>query len=63
MDCLGEVDWRRGTDGFAADRELAHLALDPAGIAAVSAGDDALLQDFGDYRVMECGALLRGEKR
>ena len=42
-------------------REVAHLALDPARIAAAAAGDDALLQDFFQYAVMKLFPQSRGE--
>ncbi|MGH7052864.1 MAG: hypothetical protein ACREFK_13105 [Stellaceae bacterium] len=32
LDCLGDVDRGQRAVGFAADREIAHLALDPAGM-------------------------------
>ena len=40
--------------------EVAHLALDPAWIAAAATGDDALLQNFFQYAVMKLFAQPRG---
>jgi hypothetical protein len=34
---------------FASEREVAHLAFDPAWSAAVPAGYDALLKDLGEH--------------
>jgi hypothetical protein len=44
-----------------AEREVAHLALEAAGIAAIAAGDNAFLKDLVENRVMKCSPLLRGE--
>jgi hypothetical protein len=44
-----------------AEREVAHLALDAAGIAAIAAGDNALLKDLVENRVMKSSPLPRGE--
>src|ERR1700748_2946593 len=49
--------------GFAADREVTHLALDPAGVATVPAGDDTLVEEFGEHRLMKCLSPPRGEGR
>jgi hypothetical protein len=42
-------------------REVAHLALDPARITAAAAGDDAILEKLVEHAVMKCFAQLRGE--
>jgi hypothetical protein len=42
-------------------REAAHLTLDPTWIAAATAWDDPLLQDFVQYAVMKAFAQPRGE--
>ena len=42
-------------------REVAHLALDPAGIAAAAAGDDAVLEDFVEDALMKGSTQPRGE--
>jgi hypothetical protein len=44
-----------------AEREVAHLALEAAGITAIAAGDNAFLKDLVENRVMKCSPLLRGE--
>ena len=44
-----------------AEREVAHLALDAAGIAAIAAGDNTFLKDLVENRVMKSSPLLRGE--
>ena len=44
-----------------AEREIAHLALDPAEIAAVAAGDDAFLEYLAKHRLMKGSPLRRGE--
>jgi hypothetical protein len=44
-----------------AQREVAHLALDPSGIAPIPAGHNAILEDFVENRVMEFLLLPRGE--
>ena len=46
-----------------AKREVAHLALDAARVASVTAGDNPLLQDFVEYAVMKGHPVLRGERR
>jgi hypothetical protein len=43
------------------EREIADLALDPAKIAAVAAGDDAFLEYLGKHRLMKGSPLRRGE--
>jgi hypothetical protein len=42
-------------------REIAHLALDAAEIAPVSAGNNAILEDFVENRFMKSPLLRRGE--
>ena len=44
-----------------AEGEVAHLALDAAGIAAIAAGDNTFLKDLVENRVMKSSPLLRGE--
>jgi hypothetical protein len=44
-----------------AEREIAHLALDAAGIAPIAAGHNAFLEDFVENRVMKSPPLRRGE--
>jgi hypothetical protein len=44
-----------------AEGEVAHLALDPAEVAAVTAGGDTFLEDFVENCVMKCPLLPRGE--
>jgi len=44
-----------------AQREVAHLALDPAWIAAAAVGDDAFLQNLLQHPVMKLFPQLRGE--
>jgi hypothetical protein len=44
-----------------AEREVAHLTLDTSGIAPISAGDNAILEDFVENRVMKFLLLPRGE--
>ena len=34
------------------EREVAHLALDPAKIVAIAAGDDAFLEYFAKHRLI-----------
>ena len=41
--------------------EVAHLTLDPAGIAAATLGCDAFLENFFQYVLMEAFTQLRGE--
>jgi hypothetical protein len=36
-----------------AEREIAHLALDPTLVAPIAAGDDAFLEDFVENRAMK----------
>ena len=43
------------------EREIAHFALDPAEVAVVAAGDDALLEYLVKDRFMESPLLQRGE--
>jgi len=43
------------------EREVAHLALDSAEIAAVAAGYDAFLEDLIEDRFMKSPLLRRGE--
>lgn len=42
-------------------RELAHLTLDAARVAAAAAGGDTLLEDFVEHALMERFPVLRGE--
>jgi hypothetical protein len=56
-----DIDGREGLVGAAPDREIAHLAFDPALVAAMSAVGQALLQDFVEHGVMEGFSALRGE--
>ena len=42
-------------------REVTHLALDAAEIAAIAAGDDAFLEYFAKHCVMKCSPVRRGE--
>jgi hypothetical protein len=42
-------------------REVAHLALDPAWIAAAAAGDDPVLEKLIEHLVMKGFPQLRGE--
>jgi hypothetical protein len=44
-----------------AEWEVTHLTLDTSGIAAISAGNNAILEDFVENRVMKFLHLLRGE--
>ena len=56
MSILGrELTWR------GPQREVAHLALDAAGIAAIAAGDNALLKDLVEHGFMKCIPLPWGE--
>jgi hypothetical protein len=49
-------------DGVArAQVVVAHLALDAARIHAIAAGDNALLEDLVEYRVMKGFLVLRGK--
>ena len=41
--------------------EVAHLAFDPARIAAIAAGYDPFLQDFDENGAMKSFTVLRGE--
>jgi hypothetical protein len=43
------------------EREVAHLELYPAEIAAVAAGDNALVQDLIESRFMKGSPLRREE--
>ena len=43
------------------EREIAHLALDAAEIAAVAAGDDAFLEYLAKHGLMKSSSLRRGE--
>jgi len=43
------------------EREVAHLALYASGIAPITAGHYAILEDFVENRVMKCPLLPRGE--
>ena len=43
------------------ERKVAHLALDPAKIAAIAAGDDVFLEYFAKHRLMKGSPLRRGE--
>src|SRR5664279_4800872 len=54
-----DVDRGRRPIGFAAHREAAHLAFDAALVAAVSARRHALLDDFGEDRIMQRRPVLR----
>src|SRR5579863_392092 len=45
----------------AAQWVVAHLSLDPSGIAAVAAGAGGLVENFLQHRVMELFAAPRGE--
>ncbi len=44
-----------------AEGEVAHLALDASGIAPISAGHNAILEDFIENCVMKFLLLPRGE--
>jgi hypothetical protein len=44
-----------------AEREVAHLTFDTSGIAPIAAGNDAILEDFVENRVMKFLLLPRGE--
>jgi putative methionine-R-sulfoxide reductase with GAF domain len=44
-----------------AEREIAHLALDSSEISAVTAEDDAFLEDLVEDRFMKSPLLRRGE--
>ena len=59
--CDVDRQWR--AIGFAAHREAAHLAFDAALVAAVSARRQALLEDFGERRLMQRRPVPRGEWR
>jgi hypothetical protein len=56
-----DVDWRQRNVLSGAERKIAHLALNPAEIAAVAAGDDAFLKDLVEDRFMKSAPLRRGE--
>ena len=45
----------------ASDRKLAHLALDPARVAAAATGHHPLLQNLTQHALMKLFPLLRGE--
>jgi hypothetical protein len=44
-----------------ADWKIAHLALDPAKVAAVAAGDDTFLKSLVEHLIMKGPSLRRGE--
>jgi hypothetical protein len=44
-----------------AEWKFAHLALDPAEVAAVAAGDDAFLKNLVEHLIMKGSPLRRGE--
>jgi hypothetical protein len=44
-----------------AEREVAHLALDPTLVAPVAARNDAFLEDFVENRAMKYDPLPRGK--
>jgi hypothetical protein len=60
-DSLIDVDARRLIAGAGTEGEVAHLALDAAGIAAIAAGDCTFIKDFVENGVMKCLPLPRGE--
>lgn len=41
---------------------VAHLPLDPAGVALGATGDHQLIQEFPQYAFVECWNVLRGER-
>jgi hypothetical protein len=45
----------------AAQREVAHLAFDPAQVASATARGDSLLQNLREHVLMKRFALPRGE--
>jgi hypothetical protein len=56
-----DIEGRQRRVGFSAQRKAAHLAFDAAPISPVAAGDDAFLEDFLEYGVMQRGPPHRGE--
>jgi hypothetical protein len=60
LDCRGDWDEGQARVG-AAQWKVAHLSLDPSGIAAVAAGGGGLVEDFFQHRFMEFFAVPRGE--
>jgi hypothetical protein len=60
-DSFSDVDRRQGNTLPGSDREIAHLALNPAEVAAVAAGDDAFLEYLGKHCLMKGFLLRRGE--
>ena len=47
--------------GFSADGVVAHLSFDAALDAAVPPGWQTFIEDFGQYGLMPCRLVLRGE--
>src|SRR5260370_21792532 len=62
-DGLCDVDRGQRRVGSAADGKVAHLALDAAFAAAVTAGCDVLIENFVEHSVMQGTALARGKVR
>ena len=58
---LDDIKRRWGDVAAAADREVADLALDGAGVSSAAAGDDAFLQDLLDGAVVKGLFVSRGE--
>ena len=44
-----------------AERKIAHLALDPSGVAPIAAGHDAFVKYLVENGVMKCSPLQRGK--
>ena len=58
-----DIEGRQRRVGFSAQRKAAHLAFDAAPISPVAAGDDAFLEDFLEYGVMQRRPTHRGNRR
>jgi hypothetical protein len=56
-----DIDARLGLAVSGPKREVAHLSLDAAEIAAVAAGHDALLKNLVEHGFMKCIPLPWGE--
>jgi hypothetical protein len=56
-----DVNRRQRFDVAGAEGEVAHLALDPAGVSPIAAGHDVFLEDLVENRFMKGPPLPRGE--
>src|SRR3954452_5866776 len=62
-DDVSKLECRRRRVTALAERKATHLAFHATRIASSASVRDPLLQDLAKHGVMECGPVLRGERR